>query len=295
MNLYRRKLEKIANQIDKLATKGKDNYLEYHKYIDELINKGDYATFEEVLSIFYQIDVVDARYVSDIRKTSWNEICFQTKASFLTKLSKVYNQRNVYQQSYNVYSSNVDTTQISLSNPLSTTYSTTGLTPSILLNRVNDVINIEFYEPTIYSTEIYRSTWVDGSATQSDLIQRITVTQSTYTTQIPITHGRDYLITTYQRDTYPNPTNYNIYNYQFTVSKDPLLGQIVEMEQYSQDVKYLMQNKQYARIIGERKTYLEVSKVGATYSVFIDYENPSWTEDQNLLQRYKLALDVLQS
>jgi hypothetical protein len=293
MNLYRRKLEKIANQIDKLATKGKDNYLEYHKYIDELINKGDYATFEEALSIFYQIDVVDSRYVIDIRKTSWNEICFQTKSSFLTKLGKVYNQRNVYQQSYNIYSSNANTTQISLSNPLSITYSTTGLTPSIIINRVNDILNIEFYEPTIYSTEIYKSTWVDGSATQSDLIQIITVTQPTHQTQIPTTHGSSYSITTYQRDSYPN--NYSIYNYQFTVSKDPLLGQIIEIEQYSQDVKYLMQNKQYARIIGERKTYLEVLKVGATNSVIIDYDNTSWTEDQNLLQRYKLALDILQS
>ena len=37
MNPTRKKLEKIYNQIDKIATKGKDNILEYTRYIDELI------------------------------------------------------------------------------------------------------------------------------------------------------------------------------------------------------------------------------------------------------------------
>ena len=49
MNPTRKKLEKIYNQIDKIATKGKDNILEYTRYIDELIVKGDYSNFEGVL------------------------------------------------------------------------------------------------------------------------------------------------------------------------------------------------------------------------------------------------------
>ena len=53
MNLYTRKLEKIFNKLDQIASKGRDNKLEYTKYIDELIEKGDFVAFQEMLSIFY--------------------------------------------------------------------------------------------------------------------------------------------------------------------------------------------------------------------------------------------------
>lgn len=293
-NLYRKKLEKIFNQVAKLAAKGKDNYIEYHKYIDEIINKGDYASFEEMLYIFYQIDIIDSRYVSDIRRSTWDEICFQTTSPFLVKLSKLYKQRNIFQQSFEIYSSDNNTTQTLLSNPFSATFSETGLTPSILISRVNDVFNLSLYDSTTYQVEIYTTTW-DNGPTQSELIQRIEATQSFYQTQIPTSHGRDYLITTSQRDEYPNATNYSIYNYHLSVSKDPLLGQIFEVDAYSRDTKYLMQNKQYARLIGERKTYLEVVKRGITGSAIIEYDNPAYSEDQNLLYRYTLALNILQS
>ena len=55
MNPTRKKLEKIYNQIDKIATKGKDNILEYTRYIDELIVKGDYSNFEQCLYYYYFI------------------------------------------------------------------------------------------------------------------------------------------------------------------------------------------------------------------------------------------------
>jgi hypothetical protein len=56
-----------------------------------------------------------------------------------------------------------------------------------------------------------------------------------------------------------------------------------------------MQDKQYAKLIGERKTYLEVVKRGSTSSTIIEYDNPAYSEDQNLLYRYNLALNILQS
>ena len=38
VNLYKRKLEKIYKRIDSIATKGRDNALEYYKYIDDFKN-----------------------------------------------------------------------------------------------------------------------------------------------------------------------------------------------------------------------------------------------------------------
>ena len=47
--LYEKKLSKIQLKIEKLTLKGKSNYIEYSKLIDELVEKGDYSPFQECL------------------------------------------------------------------------------------------------------------------------------------------------------------------------------------------------------------------------------------------------------
>jgi hypothetical protein len=70
---------------------------------------------------------------------------------------------------------------------------------------------------------------------------------------------------------------------------------------YSPDASYYVQNKQYARVVGTRKTYLEAYKVDllapggfATASIFA-YDNPAYDEQTNLLTRYRNAIDYLNS
>jgi hypothetical protein len=67
------------------------------------------------------------------------------------------------------------------------------------------------------------------------------------------------------------------------------------MDQLSEDAKYYLQNKQYAKLIGTRVTYLEVTKLGATSSVIVNIENPQASEETNLVNRYKVAIDYLLS
>jgi hypothetical protein len=76
---------------------------------------------------------------------------------------------------------------------------------------------------------------------------------------------------------------------------DQILGQIVEVDQLSADAKYYLQNKQFAKVIGARVTYLEVTKAGATSSILIDNSTPNSSEDTNLVNRYKIAVDYLLS
>ena len=80
--LYRKKLEKIFNRVDKLATKGRDQYIEYYKYIDELIQKGDYGAFQQMLYYFYEIDILDESSVEDVKNGTWEDILFQIKPYF---------------------------------------------------------------------------------------------------------------------------------------------------------------------------------------------------------------------
>lgn len=182
-NMYRKKLEKIYNKIDKIASKGKDNQLEYYKYIDELISKGDYSAFEEVLLIYYQLDVSDEKDVSSYKRESWNIICLSTKPVFLTKLSKLYKQKGIYQYAFDIYNDN------------------TG----------------------------------------------------------------------------------------------ELLGQIKEKEVLSNNTKYLIKNEKFARLMGEKKTFLEVKKKSDLDFILIDDDDLSITEENNLLNRYKTAIEYLLS
>lgn len=112
-------------------------------------------------------------------------------------------------------------------------------------------------------------------------------------TEIPTTQGGSYLIRTHMKN-----QNNNLYyelNYKVSIDKNSLLGQIVEIDKLSPDSKYYLQNKQFAKIIGTKITYLEVTKQGATSSIIVDNSTPNASEDANLLNRYKIAIDYLLS
>lgn len=183
VNMYRKRLEKIYKKIDKIASKGRDNQIEYLKYIDELIDKGDYTAFEEVLLIYYDLDVSKERYLSSYKLGSWEIVCQKTKSSFLSKLSKLYKQKGIYQSSFNIYKD----------------------------------------------------------------------------------------------------------------SNSQIIGEIKEKEVSSDNFDHYMKNKQYARLIGERKTYLEVKKSSDVDYTLIDDDDLNISEENNLLNRYKMAIDYLLS
>lgn len=286
-NLYRRKQEKIYKKIDSIATKGRDNALEYYKYIDELVSKGDYAELEQVLYDYYYIDIIDAPNVEAVKKKTWNTILLQTTSSFLKKLANLYKKKGVYQSSFDIFTSDPNIIQMSLSDPLSTTFSSTGYTQSISMSRVEDVVSIDILNPNTYMMQISRADWVDDIPTNIELMQSVTVgTQSSITTQIPVTHSRDYLIKTYERP------DFSELNYRLNVVKDNIIGQINEIDTYTANAKYYLESQQYARIIGEVIYYLEITDLNGDKTL-IDTNNPSLSFDQNLLNRYNIAIDIL--
>lgn len=298
-NLYRKKLEKIFTKIDEHASKGRDNFFEYYKYIDELIEKGDYPTFKDVLYLFYNINVNNTTDVGVVKTYTWREILIQTKSPFLSKLKKIYDDAQVYQVSYDIFSINPNAAQSSIGQPLSVTFSYTGATHSVYLNRVNDVFKLFVLHPDVFQVSIFRADWF----TQSEIfqpnnvttLQRISVTNSgVFQTDIPTSTAGQYLITSEQRNAGVTGS-YKYYNYKVDVIKDSLLGTIKEIEILNPDYKYLLQNKQYASLLGNRITYLEAQrKIDGTASTF-NYENPSYNEQQNLLVRYQMAVKYLNS
>lgn len=107
-----------------------------------------------------------------------------------------------------------------------------------------------------------------------------------FVTNIPVTHGDQYKITTINTDG-------TKWYYKLNLESDSFLGTIDELDTYNQSLDYFVQNKEFAKILGQRKVYLVVNRHGSTQSYGISYENPAFSPDQNLLRRYKLAVNYL--
>ena len=103
MSTDRKKIQKIFNQIDRLAVKGKEQIFEYHKLIDDLISKGDYNYFDLTLFYSYNININDYLNLTDIKNKTWEEILFQTNSSISKKIKKVLDTKGVYQVGFNFF------------------------------------------------------------------------------------------------------------------------------------------------------------------------------------------------
>lgn len=301
MNQDKKKIEKIFSRIDKLATKGKDQIQEYYKLIDELIDKGEYSYLEQCLSKFYEIEVGSFNNVVDIKTKTWNDILFLTNTSFSKKLKKLYDSKNVYQIAFDIHSDSASIVGLTVSLPLSITYSTTSSTQSVIPSKNGNYVYLNTNDESVYKLDIFRAEWdmVDGtyqpiprSLKQLQTIE-VFATQSLYQTEIPISHGREYLVKSYSRKSSPN--SFVKLNYKLTLTKDSLIGKIVEIDTFTQKGEYFLQNKEFAKVMGNRTTYLEAIKTGDTQSYIITSESLSLSEEQNLINRYKIAVEYLLS
>lgn len=290
MNEIKRKTSKIYNQIDKLAKKGKDQVFEYYKLIDDIVNKGEYGFFEQTLYNYYNIDPVNYLTVDDVKKKTWSEILFQTNSSFLSKLKKIYDSKNVYQIGINIYSNDLNYLQIVVSEPMSQTFSNISTTQSVSFNRNGDFVYFNTTEPDIFRINTYKTdNWVDidgvSIPNSRRLIDIISITQSSTKLSIPTTHFGEYLISVESR------SPFNLINYKITLLNNNLLGQIKEYDVYNPDKDYLIQNVDYAKLTGQKRTNLDVIKNNIVTSL-TNYDD-SISEDQNLLNKYTMAVDIL--
>lgn len=298
MNPDRKKINKIYSQIDKIALKGKDNYLEYCQYIDDSIEKSDYDNLLQCLYYSYYIDIEKLITVDDVKNKTWNQIRILTNLTLTKKIKKLYDSKNVYQTSFDIWSQDPKYFIIGLSNPLSVTYSSASASAGIDVTRSNSTLNIDILNPKIYEIVISKTTWTGTPSIPSNIekYQEIRgITQSSYELEIPTTFDTQWLINTKERSPFRE------LNYKFNLSTNKYLGKIVEIDDYNDETKYLIKNRQFARITKTRRNYLEVSKV-ISYQPLIfdeplileDYDY-SISDDENMYRKYVTAVNLLTS
>ena len=311
-------IDSIHTRLDKIALKGKDNYLEYSNYFKELSANGNYDNLLQCLYVYYLVDIEKPIIsINNFRKDTWKSILFKTDSNLNKKIKKLYDNKKVYQTGFDIWSSDPNLLSIVLSNPLSPTFSTTGLSKGISFNHVNTAtqsyINMNILNNRIYKLDIQRAIWGTSSVTNTYLPSQINTLQSligatqsggflpysSYRTEISQDHSAQFLITTHERARYDElghkTGEYRILNYKLELSKDNYLGQIFEKGIFTDEYRYLIKNKEYARITKTRKTFLEVMKVGAVHSIIIDQDDLRLSEDNNLYNRYVIAINLLLS
>ena len=335
----RRKSTKIFGQINKIAQKGKDYVLEYHRLIDEIVAKGDYAYLEMCLSDNYKIDTLKYRTVHDIKSKTWNLILFQTDASFIAGLKRIYKTSGVYQQGIEIRSDKDDYTSLAdAGHPFTeekiaiseawnsrierTVYTQAATSSQISITKDNsggtqsNGIQLELLDPMVYQIDIYTATWAtfSTSGTSSQTLEYIieksllgeirpvgtqsSISTAFYKTGIPMTHGGDYLITVKRRGTpgWLSPEmRQESYSYKVYVRKENLLGTIKEMEYYDPGSEYLHLNQRFAQLTGMKRTFLEVQKASLSVSITVVYDSSTRSEEKNLLERYRIAIEYLNS
>ncbi len=168
--------------------------------------------------------------------------------------------------------------QIDISKVIWATYSVIG-------TQSNQIINSPY--------EVNRVTTIQAPGTQSYLDPNVV-----YRTNIPMTHGGDYLVTVSRRGTtgwFSPSLTFERYSYKVFVRKDNLLGTIKEFDYYEPNSNYLHLNQRFATATGMKKTFIEVMKTGSAEPITIIYDNLAMSEERNLLERYKIAINYLNS
>ena len=327
----RKKSIKIFKQITKIVEKGKDNVLEFHKLIDDIVSKGDYAHLEMCLYDNYNIDLSKFKNIYEVKTKTWKSILFESDANVIKGLKSIYNNNNVYQQGYEIRSNN-------LNNFIVTTLDYPFIEESVVISEVwnnkvqrfkytqvatasqitvtkdTDSINLGLVDTMLYQIDISKVIWATYSVGTQSIespheLNRVKSIQQAgtqsyidssleYDTNIPITHGGDYLITVKRRGTggWLSPELVNEkYSYKVSIRLENLLGTIKEIEYYDPGSNYLHMNTNFALATGVKRTFLEVQKNGLDQPITIIYDNLNISEERNLLERYNIAIKYLNS
>ena len=136
--MYKDKVKKIYNNINRIAQGGKDNVFDYYLYVDKIVKDGDYGLFLDTLSQYYEINAANMKTVNIVKKSSWPIILNNTYSYFQVGLYNLYNTNGVYQLGLNIYRS---TDNLNLGEIHSNSFITDVATYS---NSVTYVLNNEF-------------------------------------------------------------------------------------------------------------------------------------------------------
>ena len=246
INPIETEINKIYAKLDKIAKKGRDNYIEYHAYFDDLVRAGKYSYLKECLEIKYKCDV-SFYDLPTAREKSWKEILFYTTTPFQDYMKKTLKEKGLIQIGIEYYK-DIPTTK-------ATVVDDNGSGCELKVNLIEDYVD----------TVTVLRTGSGYSASASVVIVGGTGTASATAT---IKAGKVYSIQITATGSGHN--------------KLPKLGKIEEIDEYEVPITNKFTKDLYQRLIKNKTTYLAATKDGFTYSATFSTWNTDYTYDKNI-------------
>lgn len=303
-----KRVRKIYKDINSIAKIGRDNSLEYYKYIDDVVKKGDVSQFHNCLFLNYGIDYTKYSTIFELKSKTWDIICYQTLTPLDEKLKILYNKNNIFQIGRDIYSESNKYFNINLSLPMSYTYSTTDYTSQFLIYEKNNQLHLKIVDKNLYNIEIYKDYLFQSilSGTYSSLydlpINDIKLSNDTFITNMPLDSG-NYEIITYRRDTFDK------FKYELQIIIKNKIGKITEIDSFdyisksensyyrTYEKSHFNKNEYIDYLMGIKRTFLNVIRYKSENVIDeefnITYINPNLSENTNLYNRYLNAINFI--
>jgi hypothetical protein len=102
---YRQEVERIYQNLNKLAKDGDLAIQDYYQYIDDLIDEGKYQMLSDVLITKYKIDLGEFWSIQDFKKNSFKKIKNKTISNTQIELNELFKEKSVYCMGKHFYNS----------------------------------------------------------------------------------------------------------------------------------------------------------------------------------------------
>lgn len=255
-------IDKIYLKIDKIAKKGRDNFQEYYDYVRDLIQKGQYGLFTQVLYLKYDFDYNKYFSVDLVKQKSWTYILLRTNTSLQEGKYKLLKNNNLYQIGLTYYKQ----LPITTAKVVDITGSGADLMPVI---EDGGVIRIDVLKSgKNYSTASTVS--IVGGVIEAEAI-------------IQLPNGvRGGMI-----------LKVNITATGSSHNQDIKLGTIEEVDMYIDPIYSKLTQEEFQQLTENKVIYLSVDKIGASQSATFSNWDFSNSYDRNVLNLYQEAITYL--
>jgi hypothetical protein len=98
-----KRINQIYQKVDLIAKKGKEGYLDYNIYLDELLSQGDWSLFGDMMLKKYSVDIRQYKSVDQVKNKTFEKVRFYTLDEFQEELKEFYLSQSVYQIGLNIH------------------------------------------------------------------------------------------------------------------------------------------------------------------------------------------------
>lgn len=193
-SIEKKRLEKIYLNVDSIAKEGNLGYVEYKKYVDQVVSDGYFYIFQFMLERKYLIEAADLTLLDIKSKKIYDIIRLNTYSKLQLSLKKIYEKNSTYQIGVEVFNfSDIKIGEISVyTDPTTTLPNTRDIvvafrtTDGILLNLTDDSISIESrYDQALQFLNTTSTTTTSTTTTSTTAFVTTTSTTTTTTTVVP--------------------------------------------------------------------------------------------------------------